>query len=242
MKTPLCQRKKQRILLVISCAAFVFLMSEMSAWAGSPLPNPAKAGTAISLNALEQQTVHEQEILVRERSTNGKAGKAFEAVAIMEAKREVIRDIVMDYPSYPDFMPNVSRIEILQQEDSTALLNYTLALPLGKSKKYRAKLEASEPDDHTSLIQWQLEQWPGLKPEETIRDTTGFWRIEELDATRSLVLYHVYTNPGKIPFGLGWIVDLLSKDSVPEVLLKTKERAERVSSLMKGARGKGHDS
>ena len=223
---------------------FFFQMSDMpkiSSWAASPAPSSAKAGSAISLNAQEQQTVHEQEILVRERPTNGKPGKAFEAVGIMKAKREVIRDIVMDYPSYPDFMPNVSRIEILQQEDTTALLNYTLTLPLGKIKKYRIRLETSEPDDHTSLIQWQLEQWPGLKPEETIRDTTGFWRIEELDAKHSLVLYHVYTDPGKIPFGLGWIVDLLSKDSVPEVLLKTKERAERVSAVAEGAREIDHD-
>jgi len=234
MNSPLFQRKKQRILLVIGCVAFVFLMSEMSARAGSPLPSFEEAVSAIKLNAQEQQTVHEKKILVRERPTNGKPEKAFEAVGIIEAKREVIRDIVMDYPSYPDFMPNVSRIEILQQEDTTVVLNYTLTLPLGKIKKYRVRLETAEPDNQTSLIQWQLEQWPGLKPEETIRDTTGFWRIEELDAKRSLVLYHVYTDPGKIPFGLGWIVDILSKDSVPDVLLMTKERAERVSALLKG--------
>ncbi len=234
--TRLFRKHKRQLIILAGCAVFFFQISEMSAWADSPL-----SSSAISLNAQEQQTVHEQDILVRERPTNGKPGKAFEAVAIMEAKREVIRDIVMDYLSYPDFMPNVSRIEILQQDESTAVLNYTLALPLGKIKKYRVRLEASESDDQTSLIQWQLQQWPDLQPEETIRDTTGFWRIEELDAKRSLVLYHVYTDPGKVPFGLGWIVDLLSKDSVPEVLLKTKERAERVSALLKGARGIGHD-
>ena len=159
-------------------------------------------------------------------------GKIFEAVVIMEAKREVILDIVLDYARYPDFMPNVSRVEILQQDESTAVLNYTLSLPLGKVKKYRVRMKASEPDDQTSLIQWQLEQWLGLQQKDTIRDTTGFWRIEELDAKRSLVLYHVYTDPGKVPFGLGWIVDLLGKDSVPKVLLQTKVLAEK---------GIGHD-
>ncbi|MCI5125930.1 MAG: hypothetical protein D3925_16025, partial [Candidatus Electrothrix sp. AR5] len=62
-----------------------------------------------------------------------------------------------------------------------------------------------------------------------------------LDAKHSLVLYHVYTDPGKIPFGLGWIVDFLGKDSVPEVLVQTKELAERVSASLKSARGTGHD-
>jgi ribosome-associated toxin RatA of RatAB toxin-antitoxin module len=231
MKSPLCQRKNQSILLIIGCATFFF---QMTAWADSPLPSFEEAVSAINLNAEEQQTVQAHEILVREkRPTNGKPGKAFEAVAIMKAKREIIRDIVMDYPRYPEFMPNVSRIEILAQDENTALLNQTLSLPLGKIKKYRIKLEASEPDEQTSLIQWQLQPWPELKPEETIRDTTGFWRIEELDAKRSLVLYHVYTDPGKIPFGLGWIVDILSKDSVPDVVTRTRERAERVSALLK---------
>ncbi|WLE98674.1 MAG: SRPBCC family protein [Candidatus Electrothrix communis] len=239
--TRLFHKHKRQLIILAGCAMFFFQMSEISSWAASPAPSSAKAGAAISLNAQEQQTVHEQEIVVRERPTNGKPGKAFEAVGIMEAKHEVIRDIIMDYPSYPDFMPNVSRIEILAQDENTALLNQTLSLPLGKIKKYRIKLEASEPDEQTSLIQWQLQPWPELKPEETIRDTAGFWRIEELDATHSLVQYHVYTDPGKIPFGLGWIVDLLSKDSVPEVLLKTKERAKKVSALLKGARGIDHD-
>jgi ribosome-associated toxin RatA of RatAB toxin-antitoxin module len=189
---------------------------------------PDWAASAIPLTHQEQQVIQKKEILVRERSTNGKTGKAFEAVTIMEAQRAVIQDIVLDYAKYPEFMPNVSGLEILQQDETTAMLSYLLTLPLGKTKKYRVKMTASEPDPKTSLIQWQLEPWPELKPAETIQDTTGFWRIEELDVNHSLVLYHVYTDPGKIPFGLGWIVDILSKDSVPEVLAKTRERAEKV--------------
>ena len=37
---------------------------------------------------------------------------------------------------------------------------------------------------------------------------------------------NVYTDPGPIPFGLGWIVDIVSKDSVSDILLRTKKRAE----------------
>lgn len=236
MKRLFRKHKRQRILLA-GCAVFFFQLAEMpeiSAWADSLLPSSAKTKSSISLNAQEHHTVHEKKkVLVRKQPTNGKPGKIFEAVAIMEAKREVILDIVLNYARYPDFMPNVSHVEILQQDESTALLNYTLVLPLGKIKKYRVRMKATEPDDQTSLIQWHLEQWPGLEPEETIRDTTGFWRIETLDAKRSLVLYHVYTDPGKIPFGLGWIVDLLGKDSMPDVLLQTKKRTEKVSALLK---------
>ena len=147
----------------------------------------------------------------------------------------------MDYKAYPSLMPNVSHIDILQQDESTAVLNYLLTLPLGKTKQYRIRLEASTPDQQTSLLQWQLQPWPELKPAETIRDTSGFWWIEALDGEHSLVLYHVYTDPGKIPFGLGWIVDILSKDSVPEVLTNTRDLAERTTALLKAQEGASNE-
>ena len=220
------QRTRQHILLILS---FSLVFFRVIAWAGSPTQDFGKTIPAINLNSQEQQAVEKKEIIVLEQPTNGKPGKVVEAVGIIEAKGEVIRDIVIDYSSYPEFMPNISRIEILEQNGTTAVINQFLSLPLGKTKKYRVRLEASTPDEHTYVIQWRLKQWPGLKPEETIRDTKGFWHIQELDAEHSLVLYHVYTDPGKVPFGLGWIVDLLSKKSVPEVLAKTRERAEERS-------------
>ena len=130
MTGQLSRKKRLPVLLVIGY--FVFLL-QAAAWADSPVQNSGKTTSAIDLNAEEQQTVQAHEILVRERPTNGQPGKTFEAVAIMEAGREVIRDIVMDYPSYPDFMPNVSRIEILAQDENTALLNQTLSLPAARN-------------------------------------------------------------------------------------------------------------
>ncbi|WPD21102.1 MAG: SRPBCC family protein [Candidatus Electrothrix scaldis] len=228
-------RSKIKALLLLGASLPALFFLQVNTWAGTSQSDSEETQSAISLSAEERQAVEKREVIVREQPTQGKPGKAFEAVAIIKAKPELIRDMVQDYASYPEFMPNVSRIEILEQDEHTALINQYLALPLGKSKKYRIRLESSEPDAHTILIQWQLQPWPELKPEETIQDTSGFWRIEELDAGRSLVLYHVSTDPGKIPFGLGWIVDYLSKDSVPEILTKTRERAEKkASALLKG--------
>jgi hypothetical protein len=76
--------------------------------------------------------------------------------------------------------------------------------------------------------------------EETIRDTSGYWRIEAQSENKSLTLYHLYTDPGPIPFGLGWIVDVLSKNSVPQVLLQTKDRTEELSRLKAPALEPGH--
>lgn len=183
-------------------------------------------GASISLADREEKLLSQGDIVVRELDSDKREGKTFEVLGRISASRETLLQILTNYESYPEFMPNVSRIEVVEHRGHESILNYTLALPLGKIKKYRLKISVTEPETQHSSVGWQLQGWPGLKTEETIKDTNGYWLIEEKGLNSSLVLYHVYTDPGPIPFGLGWIVDHLSKDSVPETFLRTKTRAE----------------
>lgn len=192
------------------------------------IPALLNAAASISLSEHEKQLVARGEMVVREIAA-GKKGRTFEAIALVKAPRRNVVRVVTDYGKYPEFMPNVSRIDIVEQSGNGAVLNYTLSLPMGKVKKYRLRISESAPNSQSSLLEWQMQNWPGLKAEETIADTTGYWRIEEKSGHDSLVLYHVYTDPGPIPFGLGWIVDVLTKKSVPDVLLQTRKRAEKLS-------------
>jgi hypothetical protein len=203
----------------VSCLAYVAAII-------FSLPQTLYASGAISLADHEKKLISRGDIVVREIGNPGKPGRTFQAIGYIDDKRSNIVGILTDYKMYPDFMPNVSRIDIIELEDNEAILNYTLELPLGKIKKYRLKLVAEEAEDQASLIRWHLLKWPGLKKSETIEDTTGFWRIEEKAGNRSLVKYHVYTDPGPIPLGLGWIVNILTEKSVPETLLRTRERVE----------------
>jgi hypothetical protein len=182
----------------------------------------------LALNENQKKVISKGEIIVREIEAVGKKGLTFEAIGLIKASRKNVVKVLKDYQKYPEFMPHVSRIEIVEQRGDAAVLNYTLSLPLGKIKKYRLRISEAALGDTTSLLQWQLQKWPGIKTEETISDTTGYWRIEERGEGTSLVLYHVYTDPGPIPFGAGWIVDALSKKGVPEVLLQTRRRAEKL--------------
>lgn len=191
-------------------------------------PTRLYATAPVSMTNDEKKRVDRGEIIVREVPAGDAAGKTFEAIGRINASRESIVQVLTAYETYPEFMPNVSNIEIVEQNGNDAILNYTLSLPLGKIKKYRLKISVAEHENFTSVMQWQMLDWPGLKTAETIKNTTGFWQIEEKGLNRSLVLYHVYTDPGPVPFGLGWIVDYMSKNSVPEALTQTKARAEEV--------------
>jgi hypothetical protein len=215
---------KECLTMLTACCCLLLLFVSSTVPAGT-----SEAKSSIFLNEREKKLVQNDKVVVRELESQGKPGRTFEAVSIINANRGIIRQILVDYEKYPDFMPNVSEIEVIHRKDKPSiLLNYTLSLPLGKTKQYRVSMEESEPNRKTSLIQWRFQEWPGLKEEDTIKDTDGFWRIEELDQGRSLVLYHMYVDPGPIPFGLGWIVDILSKESVPDALLQSKIRAEKM--------------
>ncbi|MFH2045979.1 MAG: SRPBCC family protein [Pseudomonadota bacterium] len=201
----------------ILIAAMLFILSTVNAYASD------------SLTEEEKKLVDQGEVIVRDVSIDGQPGKTFEAIGFINTSRETILKVLTAYEKYPEFMPNVSRVDIMEKREPDVVINYTLSLPLGKIKKYRLKMSMTEPDNQTLILKWKMQKWSGLNPAETIKDTTGYWRIEEGTEKTSLVFYHVYTDPGPIPFGLEWIVDILSEKSVPETFLQTKARAEKIA-------------
>ena len=184
------------------------------------------AGDIIPLSITEKQLLGQGELVSRELDSAEKGGATIEVVGLINAPRVNIVQVLTSFEQYPEFMPNVSLVEIIEQDSIGSILNFTLALPLGIVKKYRILISVTELSDQFSKIAWYSLEWPDLRSSETIKETTGYWLIEEKTDSRSLVLYHVFTDPGPIPFGLGWIVDILTKDSVPGVLLGTKSQAE----------------
>jgi len=182
----------------------------------------------IVMTEAEKTLVGQGEIIVRELSTAANTGQTFEAIALANAPLATLTQIITNYAEYPEFMPNIREVAILEQAGKTTVLGFTLDLPLGKVKKYRIRISILESGPEIAKIQWSFQTWPGLKPAETIKETSGYWLLKSRSNQMTLVLYHVYTDPGPVPFGLEWIVDILSKNSIPEALLKTRERAEKL--------------
>jgi len=70
-----------------------------------------------------------------------------------------------------------------------------------------------------------MEDWN----ENSIVDTWGQWVLSPLknDPKTILVQYQVYTDPGYIPYGLGWIVEMVTKNNLPEILINTKKHVKK---------------
>jgi ribosome-associated toxin RatA of RatAB toxin-antitoxin module len=182
----------------------------------------AQAADPIDLRKLSESAV-----TLVETSKPGLAGKSFVAATIINAPVETLCALVQDYADYPSFMPNTESAKVAMVSQGRAVVDVTLKLPMGKMKKYRLGMESTVSPE-ACTVAWKQLPWRGLKAEETIADTYGSWQFTPApQAGKSVVKYVVYTDPGPIPFGLGWIVDSLSKDSIPQALEGLRKKATK---------------
>ena len=168
----------------------------------------------------------EDQVRVTEQPATGQPGKTFTAVTLIAAPVAKLCGIVQDYPSYASYMPNTKSALPVGAGEGYVLVDMNLDLPLGQEKKYRLRLDADASGNQCKLS-WKLIPRPDLKQSDTIADTTGYWLFRPAAgaAEKSVVEYHVYADPGPVPFGFGWIVDLMSKRSLPRTLEALRGRA-----------------
>ncbi|MDD2851133.1 MAG: SRPBCC family protein [Desulfuromonadaceae bacterium] len=181
------------------------------------------AAFAATVTPGELKTLRGGNILVKEVPEKVKGYRTFLAHAVIAAPLAKIYKVLIDFSSYPDFMPNVKKVVVRAADQQGARLDYHLGLPMGVKKLYRLKMTYKIAED-AAEIAWQLIPWPELSASETIRDTSGYWRLTRLPGDKTLVEYQVRTDPGGIPFGAGWIVDLMTKGSLPDILESTRKR------------------
>ncbi len=189
---------------------FLVAVAALPAWAAEPI---------------DMRTLTESTVALVDVSKAGSGTRSFVAATLIDAPLPALCALIQDYASYPRFMPNTASTVVSQTGAGFAVIDVTLALPMGKVKKYRLRMEPKA-DAQVCVLAWKQVPWPGLKQEETIADTTGYWQLTP-SAGKTAVKYVVSTDPGPVPFGLGWIVDSLSKDSIPLTLEALRKRAKK---------------
>ena len=183
------------------------------------------AGTAFATEPIDMRHLSESTVVLADVSKTGDTGKSFVAATIINAPLPELCALLQDYEAYPRFMPSTQSTKVSQTGPSFSVIDVTLKLPMGKIKKYRLRMEPKT-SAQSCVLAWKLQPWPGLKQEETITDTVGSWQLTPAATPgKTVVKYTVYTDPGPIPFGAGWIVDSLSKDSIPQTLEALRKRA-----------------
>jgi hypothetical protein len=181
---------------------------------------------AFASEPIDMRKLSAQKVELADVSKPGAAAKSFVAATLIDAPVHEVCAQIQNYESYPAFMPNTQSTKVSQSGAGFSVIDVTLKLPLGKIKKYRLRMEPKS-GEQTCTVAWKLVPWPGLKQEETITDTTGAWQLTQgATAGQTIVRYNVTTDPGPIPFGAGWIVDSMSKDSIPQTLDALRKRVQ----------------
>lgn len=179
-----------------------------------------------SLTEKEQANVESGGLVIHATSVQASYAKEIHAFLQIQAPAAQIFTLITDYQHLPSFMPNLERIEVLSQDDAGAVVNYYLDLPFGVHKQYRLKLDYDKQPNHLRM-RWHKLDWQGLASEHTIAETRGYWHLETVDEHTTRLHYYTQTDPGHVPFGLGWLVDYLTEETVVDLLKNTKKEAEK---------------
>ena len=132
---------------------------------------------------------------------------------------------ITDFDSYPEFMPHVVNTKIIKTDGKDTVLEYQVEFFYGFTKRYKLLMTEREIDGRLYLF-WEKIPWDELYAIQTIQDTHGYWELRKLDDGGSLIVYRTYIDPGLIPYGVNYLIDILVEASLPEIILKSIERAE----------------
>ncbi len=179
---------------------------------------------ACAAEPIDMRALSESKVALVDVSKAGSPARSFVAATLIAAPMPELCALIQRYADYPSFMPNTASTVVSQTGPGHTVIDVTLKLPMGKVKKYRLKMEPTVTPE-SCKVAWTMLPWAGLKQEETIADTKGHWQLTPAGAGKTAVKYVVTTDPGPIPFGFGWIVDSLSKDSIPQTLEALRKRA-----------------
>jgi len=170
------------------------------------------------LLSASRASITKGKVVIRQVAKLEKNKQEYEAMALIPGTVKQVSDVLTDYASYPKFMPDVKKTTVRTSADQAKVVDHALGLPLGFVKKYRLKFHAKNGAGRTQLS-WKKLPWPELKAKETVVDTYGQWIIEDFPGADGQVLayYRIYTDPGNIPLGTGWIVDTMTTESIEDM-------------------------
>jgi hypothetical protein len=218
--------------LMVAVTAALLIIPPVHAIPGGAAIGPRQAkeiGLEPGLTQRERSDIVKGKIVVRDIPNPGRPGRTFEALGVLPGGLDEAFTVITDYRCYPEFMPQVKRALVREVGVGHCVVEILLALPLGYSKQYRLKYRASRSDESFE-VSWEMVPWPELAPGDTVKDTSGHWRVRRFESGGNLAAYRVYTDPGPVPLGLTGLAQALGKKGIAAVIDKTRRRIRSLSS------------
>jgi len=143
---------------------------------------------------------------------------------LMGAAAGSVKTVIKNFDDYKKFMPRLESADLIMDTDTLLSYIFNIRLPMNIKYKYKIKIHMSKKSESTWLA-WETIDWE----ENSIEETWGQWYLTPygINKEQVLVQYQVYTDPGYIPFGFKWLVDVLTKNSLPETVGNLKKWVEQ---------------
>jgi len=133
----------------------------------------------------------------------------------VDVKPKVLYDIISDFERYPEFIPEMKKVKILEKSKNRIVAEYEVSMI--KTIRYTLVLDL-KPNKEVS---WSLKEKGFFK----VND--GKWTLESLDkGKRTKATYWLRLDMGFVP---GKIMKMLLEVNFPKMLTQFKNRAESLA-------------
>ena len=127
-----------------------------------------------------------------------------------------LKEVILDLEGYPEFMKEVTKVEILERDDHTILAVFHIDLSFGGftiQSHYTVRYTIGDDE-----ISWELEGSPVLTKNE------GSWKLEETDDGETVATYRaeIETNTPIPPEVQAEFI----RQELPKLMEKIRDRAE----------------
>ena len=174
------------------------------------------------INNSDSLLILSDEIVINKTTKSFGNGKHFRVYGQIKAPINEVFNVINKEEEYPKFMPRFNDVKYLYTENNFSYYTFHISLPLNIKYQYKIKINEYQNKD-VAWITWELVDWE----HNSIADTWGQWYFTSLNNSEyTLIQYQTYIDPGYVPFGAGWIIDLLTHTSLPQIVKNSKEYIE----------------
>lgn len=169
---------------------------------------PKMLGKPPTLSADDWEEINDGDVVVRKVAQHGDAVR-YEAIGVVDGTPKEVADFMRDYSLRDDVMPHCEDVK-WEWDKNLAKVDLTLSIAW---KTIRYRLHLLHYGD--SYVEWEYAYGD-------IKDTNGSYKFfPHKGGKKTLVVYNVYTDTGmSVP---GWIQNLLTKSSLPDVIEAVEE-------------------